>query len=41
MNAHVARLYQLTVDEFVHVLETFPLIDRSDRDAALASFRGL
>jgi hypothetical protein len=41
LNARVAKLYQLTVEDFAHVLETFPLIDRTDRDAALASFRGL
>ncbi|HEX7138066.1 MAG TPA: hypothetical protein VF219_09480, partial [Vicinamibacterales bacterium] len=39
LNAHVGHLYQLTADEFAHILDTFPLIDRSDRDAALASFR--
>jgi hypothetical protein len=38
LNAHVARLYQLTPDEFAHVLDTFPLIDRGDRDAAMAAF---
>jgi len=39
LNASVAQLYQLTADEFVHVLDTFPLIDRSDRDAALEQFK--
>ena len=33
LNARVAKLYQLTVEDFAHVLETFPLIDRTERDA--------
>jgi hypothetical protein len=38
LNARVARLYQLTADDFAHVLDTFPLIDRADRDAAMEAF---
>jgi len=33
-----ARLYQLTSTEFAHVLETFPLIAREDRDSALNTY---
>ena len=32
LNAHVARLYQLIVAEFEHVLATFPLIPRDERE---------
>jgi hypothetical protein len=39
LNAHVGHIYQLTPAEFAHVLDTFPLIDRGDRDASLAAFR--
>ena len=39
LNALVAHLYQLTADEFAYVLETFPLIDRADRNAALKTFQ--
>ncbi|HUR34649.1 MAG TPA: N-6 DNA methylase [Vicinamibacterales bacterium] len=38
LNAIVARLYQLDADEFSHVLSTFPLIDRSERDLTLEHF---
>jgi hypothetical protein len=38
LNARVAELYQLTRAEFTHVLGTFPLVERTDRDAALAEF---
>jgi hypothetical protein len=38
LQALVARLYDLTEDQFVHVLETFPLVDRPLRDAAAAAF---
>jgi hypothetical protein len=34
----VARLYDLTEDQFVHVLGTFPLVERAARDAAAAAF---
>jgi hypothetical protein len=35
LNARVAELYQLSPDEFAHVLDTFPLVPRSERDATL------
>ena len=38
LQALVARLYDLTEDQFVHVLDTFPLVDRAARDAAAAAF---
>ena len=38
LNAHVARLYQLTAAEFAHVLGTFPLVPQDQRDAALREF---
>lgn len=38
LNAVVARVYRLDTSEFEHVLSTFPLIDRADRDAMLAAF---
>jgi hypothetical protein len=41
LNASVARLYQLTQDEFVHVLATFPLVPREDRDRARCAFERL
>jgi len=39
LNACVARLYQLTTEEFEHVLNTFPLIPIEDRGYALMKFR--
>ena len=33
-----ARLYQLTPTEFAHVLGTFPLLAKEDRDAALQAY---
>jgi hypothetical protein len=39
LNARVARLYQLTTEEFDHVLKTFPLIPIEDRIQALNMFR--
>jgi hypothetical protein len=41
LNALVATLYQLSPDEFAHVLSTFPLIPIADRDAALHAFKRL
>ena len=41
LNAIVARLYRLDTSEFEHVLSTFPLVDRAERDAMLAAFAGL
>jgi hypothetical protein len=38
LNAIVAKLYQLTREEFVHVLGTFPLIAKEDRDRAMREF---
>jgi hypothetical protein len=39
LNAKVAELYQLTAAEFEYVLNTFPLVPREERDAALREFR--
>jgi hypothetical protein len=41
INGLVARLYRLSPEEFAHVLGTFPLIDRAERDRALAAFTEL
>ena len=38
LNARVAELYQLTADEFEHVLRTFPLIPEATRAHALVQF---
>jgi Eco57I restriction-modification methylase len=38
LQANVASLYGLTREQFAHVLETFPLVDRDDREAALTAF---
>jgi hypothetical protein len=38
LQAQAAEAYGLTVEEFAHVLETFPLIAKSARDSALALF---
>jgi hypothetical protein len=38
LNARVAELYQLSGAEFEHVLSTFPLVPREERDAALREF---
>jgi hypothetical protein len=38
LNARVARLYQLGADEFEHVLDTFPLIAREERNQTLREF---
>jgi hypothetical protein len=38
LNARVAELYQLSGAEFEHILSTFPLIPRDERDAALHEF---
>jgi hypothetical protein len=37
--ARSAAAYGLDVEEFAHILETFPLVERACRNAALASFR--
>ena len=38
LQARVAELYQLTADEFAHILSTFPLIPQAERDAAFRLF---
>ena len=38
LQARVAHIYQLSRPEFAHVLETFPLIDRAERDRALGAY---
>ena len=38
LQALVAGLYQLSIDEFEHVLGTFPLIAKEEREAALRAF---
>jgi hypothetical protein len=39
LNARVAALYQLSPSELEHILNTFPLVARTDRDAALREFQ--
>jgi hypothetical protein len=39
LNARVARLYRLSIDEFAHVLATFPLVAQDERDAAYSEYR--
>jgi len=39
LQASVAELYQLSPDEFGHVLGTFPLIPQADRDSAFEEFQ--
>jgi hypothetical protein len=41
LNARVAAVYQLSLEEFAHVLGTFPLVPREQRDAALRAFSRL
>jgi hypothetical protein len=38
LNGRVAQVYQLTRDEFAHVLSTFPLVPTEERNEALAEF---
>lgn len=40
LQARVARLYSLTDTEFDHVLDTFPLVDITERAAAAQAFSG-
>jgi hypothetical protein len=40
LNARVAALYQLSAQEFEHILTTFPLIPMSERQATLKIFLG-
>jgi hypothetical protein len=39
LNARVAKAYQLSRDEFRHILDTFPLVAAEDRNAALSEFK--
>ena len=39
LNARVAALYQLSAEEFEHILGTFPLIAAAERQQALTIFR--
>src|SRR5262249_4635556 len=39
LNARVAEVYRLSVDEFRHVLAAFPLVNAGERDLALKEFR--
>ena len=41
LQALVASLYRLAVNEFRHILSTFPLVDAEDRTRALNEFRRL
>jgi hypothetical protein len=41
LQAHVARLYRLTVSEFQHVLDTFPLVSETARSAAMVRFMAM
>jgi hypothetical protein len=41
LNARIAQLYQLSVDEFAHILGTFPLVPEEERAAAMNTFREL
>jgi len=41
LNAVVARLYELSEKEMTHVLGSFPLVARAEREAMLEEFRGL
>jgi hypothetical protein len=38
LQTHIAQLYQLTPAEFAHVLGTFPLVAKEDRDAAYETY---
>jgi N-6 DNA Methylase/Eco57I restriction-modification methylase len=38
LQSTVARLYQLSADEFAHVLSTFPLIPREQRESAFDTY---
>ena len=39
LNVRVATLYQLSEDDLAHILGTFPLVDREERDAIFRRFR--
>jgi hypothetical protein len=38
LQARVARLYQLSMEEFEHILSTFPLIPQDTRNAAITAY---
>jgi hypothetical protein len=38
LQARVAKLYQLSASEFAHVLGTFPLVSKEERDLAMTMF---
>lgn len=38
LNARVARLYGLSREDLVHILSTFPLVEETEREAALRAF---
>jgi hypothetical protein len=40
LQASVARLYGIDAETFAAILESFPLVPRGDRDAAVAALRG-
>lgn len=41
LNAIAAHLYGLTVDQYTHILETFPLVSQPQRDLCLSAFSRL
>lgn len=41
IDALVARLYDLSVDEFQHILTTFPLVDEATKSQTLNAYRNL
>ena len=41
IDALVARLYDLTIEEFQHILSTFPLVDESVKSQTLNTYRDL
>lgn len=41
LNAFVAALYQLTADEYAHVLQSFPLVPSTERSRCLEAYRGM
>ena len=41
IDALVARLYDLTIPEFQHILSTFPLVDESVKSQTLNTYREL
>jgi hypothetical protein len=41
LNALVARLYRCSSEEFAHMLDTFPLVERELRDAAFRDFQAI